>query len=357
MRSKLGQFTRTPPNGLALFVGYYETNDGKQKLVNYGLEPYVPLQNALYHCGSGFKTELLRNQIAVSSNRYGFIVIDGNIASFHVLDGRSKSMIFKYDKVELPKKHGRGGQSKNRFARIREEKRDWYTTKIAEFAIVHFIDSKSCMPTVDGLILAGSADLKFDLGEKLDQRLKKIFITYIDVQYGGASGFNEAIEKSVDNISSSEFLKEKMIVARFFEMISKGTDLYIFGLKETMYALTSGVVESLIVWSELPDVRKELVNKSDREKVEAKFCKSGDDVEFDESEWEVKDEMPLLDWLLEHYKDFGSKIELVSDQSTEGNQFVAGFGGIGAILRYPIQMPDDYVVEEVNEDDEISYKW
>ena len=36
--------------------------------------------------------------------------------------------------VELPKKHGRGGQSANRFARLREEKRDHYVKKVSELA-------------------------------------------------------------------------------------------------------------------------------------------------------------------------------------------------------------------------------
>jgi len=36
--------------------------------------------------------------------------------------------------VQLPKKHGRGGQSAMRFARLREEKRHMYIVKCAELA-------------------------------------------------------------------------------------------------------------------------------------------------------------------------------------------------------------------------------
>jgi peptide chain release factor subunit 1 len=328
-------------------------------LINYALEPYVPLQHALYYCGSGFKTELLREQISSNSQKYGFIVIDGNIASFHILDGSTKKMIFKYDKVELPKKHGRGGQSKNRFARIREEKRDWYTSKIEEFACMHFIDPHTTRPNIDGLILAGSADLKHELGEKLDQRLKVLIITYVDVQYGGESGFYEAIEKASDSISNNEFMKEKKIVSNFFEMISKGTDLYIFGLKETMYAIVSGVVDVLLLWNELPYIRLEVVSKKEPEKKEIRYYKDINEFESQKNEWEIVEELPLLDWILEHYKDFGSRIELITSNSPEGNQFVLGFGGIGATLRYPIQMPEDYeLVGDVEEgSDEYSFEF
>lgn len=53
-------------------------------------------------------------------------------------------------------------------------------------------------------------------------------------------------------------------------------------------------------------------------------------------EMEVIEQMPFLEWLAEKYKDFGATLEFVSDRSSEGNQFVRGFGGIGAMLRYKV---------------------
>jgi len=61
----------------------------------------------------------------------------------------------------LPKKHGRGGQSSVRFARLREEKRHAYLKKVAELATFHFISEDR--PNVIGLVLAGSADFKTQL--------------------------------------------------------------------------------------------------------------------------------------------------------------------------------------------------
>jgi len=57
--------------------------------------------------------------------------------------------------VDLPKKHGRGGQSALRFARLRLEKRQNYVRKIAELTIQHFITHDR--PNVNGLIMAGPA--------------------------------------------------------------------------------------------------------------------------------------------------------------------------------------------------------
>ena len=61
--------------------------------------------------------------------------------------------------VQLPKKHGRGGQSAVRFARLREEKRHLYIVKCCELAKQHFISNDA--PNIRGIVVAGSADLKF----------------------------------------------------------------------------------------------------------------------------------------------------------------------------------------------------
>jgi peptide chain release factor subunit 1 len=84
----------------------------------------------------------------------------------------------------LPKKHGRGGQSAMRFARIREEKRHNYVRKVAELATQHFItDDKA---NVTGLIIAGSASLKNDLqnSDLFDKRLAATVLASLDIAYG-----------------------------------------------------------------------------------------------------------------------------------------------------------------------------
>jgi peptide chain release factor subunit 1 len=52
---------------------------------------------------------------------------------FRQLKGNVRNILQKIT-VELPKKHGRGGQSANRFARLREEKRHTYVGRVSELA-------------------------------------------------------------------------------------------------------------------------------------------------------------------------------------------------------------------------------
>ena len=67
---------------------------------------------------------------------------------------------------------------------------------------------------------------------------------------------------------------------------------------------------------------------------------------------EIIEQISLLEWLAEKYRDFGANLEFVSDRSSEGNQFVKGFGGIGAMLRYKLNFEQ---LAEVDESDDEFY--
>ena len=62
----------------------------------------------------------------------------------------NRDVVHKFS-VDLPKKHGRGGQSALRFARLREEKRHNYVRKVAELAVQNYISNDKV--NVAGLIV------------------------------------------------------------------------------------------------------------------------------------------------------------------------------------------------------------
>ena len=76
------------------------------------------------------------------------------------MHGNIREVLNKFT-VDLPKKHGRGGQSALRFARLCMEKRNNYTRKVAEVAVTCFMANDKVQ--VAGLVLAGSADFKTEL--------------------------------------------------------------------------------------------------------------------------------------------------------------------------------------------------
>ena len=54
-----------------------------------------------------------------TDEKFGFIVVDGSGALFGLVSGSNREVLYEIQ-VDLPKKHGRGGQSALRFARYAE---------------------------------------------------------------------------------------------------------------------------------------------------------------------------------------------------------------------------------------------
>src|ERR1700738_160765 len=145
------------------------TDEGKQRKLNIDFEPFKPINTSLYLCDNKFHTEAL-SELLEDDARFGFVVMDGNGCLFGTLTGNTREVIHKFS-VDLPKKHGRGGQSALRFSRLRDEKRHNYVRKVAELAVQHFITNDKV--NVTGIVLAGSADFKTELSQSdmFDPRL------------------------------------------------------------------------------------------------------------------------------------------------------------------------------------------
>lgn len=338
-QQRLKLYTKVPTNGLVVYCGTIVTEEGKEKKVNIDFEPFKPINTSLYLCDNKFHTEAL-SELLESDNKFGFIVMDGNGALFGTLSGNTREVIHKFA-VELPKKHGRGGQSALRFARLREEKRHNYVRKVAELAVQFYITNDKV--NVTGLILAGSADFKTELSQSdmFDNRLQTKVIKLVDVSYGGENGFNQAIELAAESLANVKFIQEKKLIQKYFDEISQDTGKFCFGVDDTLKGLELGAVETLIVWENLDTTRYVLKNSAGSEVVVhmTKEQEKDRSLYTDKEtglEMEVVDRIPLLEWFADHYKDFGANLEFVTNRSQEGSQFVKGFGGIGGLLRYKV---------------------
>jgi len=132
-------------------------------------------------------------------------------------------------------------------------------------------------------------------------------------------------------------------------------------VKETLYALENGAVQTLVVFENL-EITRYVLSRGDQEKVVYLRPDQLTDQEHykdkDGQNLDVKDSQQLVEWFAENYKRFGASLQFVSDKSQEGSQFVNGFGGVGAILRYKFDLTSiDYLDmnEEVNEDEDKNF--
>jgi peptide chain release factor subunit 1 len=355
-QQRLKLYPRVPENGLVLYCGTILTDEGKEKKVNIDIVPFKPINTSLYLCDNKFHVESLK-ELLTSDDKFGFIVMDGNGTLFGTLCGNHREVIHKFS-VDLPKKHGRGGQSALRFARLRMEKRHNYLRKVAELAVQFFISGGSTV-NVAGLILAGSADFKTELGQSdmFDQRLQEKILKVVDVSYGGENGFNQAIELSAEVLANVKFIQEKKLITQYFDEISQDTGKYCYGVTDTLKALEMGAIQTVVVWENLEHNRYEVTNRAtgetkvlilnkEQEKDSSHFTDKATNTEL-----EIVDQTSLVEWLANNYKKHGAKLEFITDRSQEGSQFCKGFGGIGGLLRYRVPFEEmEYVSGEGSAD-------
>lgn len=136
------------------------------------------------------------------------------------------------------------------------------------------------------------------------------------------------------------------MIGKFFENIALDTGLFVFGVNDTIKALEIGALETMLLWEELAIMRYEIRNPvkgdtrihllTEAQEKDPKYFKDADTgVDLD-----VVNSENLADWLLLNYKKYGINIEFITDKSSDGYQFVKGFGGIGGFLRYKIDVDE-----------------
>jgi len=343
-----------PENGLVLYSGTVTSEDGRnEKKYTIDFEPYRPINQFVYLCDNKFHTEPLKSLLE-DDDRFGFIIVDGNGTLFGAVQGNNREILQKIY-VDLPKKHGRGGQSALRFSRLREEKRHNYMRKVAELTTHHFINVDR--PNVAGLVLAGSANFKKELSQSdmFDARLAPIILKIVDVSYGMENGFNQAITLAQDALTNVKFIYEKKLVSKFFEEIALDTEMIVYGVQDTLKALEVSAIESLVVNENLEINRYEIKNPQTEEIKVLYLSPQGekDSKHFKDeatgSDLDIIESKPLTEWLCENYAKYGAKLEFITDKSQEGFQFSKGFGGIGAFLRYKVDL--DSVEGHAQEED------
>jgi len=341
-QQRLKMYNRTPPKGLILYCGEIMDDNGKEKKLCVDFEPFKPIGTTMYLCDNKFHCEDLQ-ELLEGDDQFGFLIMDGNGCLYGTVSGSHREVIHKFS-VELPKKHGRGGQSALRFARLRLEKRHNYLRKCCEIATQVFVSGHKV--NIQGLIVAGSAEFKNDLtnSDLFDPRLNAIVIKpLLDVSYGGENGFSQAIAMSSETLKNVKFIKEKQLITTFLDEVSQDTGKYCFGIKDTMQGLDMGSVETLICWEEVDMQRIEIKNPHagtseviyvtiEESKNEKLYRCPESGVELD-----VVSNTQFVEWIVENFKQYGTKLEFITDRSQEGNQFCKGFGGIGGVMRYKVE--------------------
>lgn len=229
--------------------------------------------------------------------------------------------------------------SAHRFERLREEAAQSFYKKISEKMNGIFLpyDEK-----LKGLIVSGPGITKnyFLNQELMDHRIKDKITGTIDTSYTDESGIRETVQKSAELLKDAEITKERKNLDSFLESVVK-SGLGTYGQKEVEEALALGKVNTLLLSEEIEWwVYKFKCNDSGTEAEVVVKNQS----EFDQNKYkctkcgsnnaELVEQVDYIDWMMEKAQKTGAKTKIVSTDTPEGQQFLNGFGGIGAILRY-----------------------
>src|SRR3989344_6439303 len=160
----------------------------------WSIEPPLPLNTRIYRCDKNFVTDILE-EMMVEHNVYGLVVLDRRDATLALLKGKTIIPLRKTHS-EVPGKMKAGGQSAQRFARIREGAIKDHYKKIADHMKENFL------PMIDlkGIIMGGPEVTVNDFlnHDYLTGDIKKKIIGVRALSYTGEFGMHELLERSQD---------------------------------------------------------------------------------------------------------------------------------------------------------------
>ena len=327
-------YKQTPPNGLVIFSGNISEREGVSDVEIFALEPPEPLKQRLYWCDQKFVLDPLKEMIR-EREIFGIVVIDKSEAEIGLLHGKKIKPLKHLDSL-VPGKTDKGGWSQARYARIREGLLNDFMKKVGEVASQQLSEFKDLI----GIIVGGPGPVKdtFASGDFLRYDFKNKIIAVVDTSYTGEYGLEEAVNRSEEALKEAAVMKEKKLLARFFNELGRDSGLAAYGLKEVMDALKAGTVETLLI-SECLDWIKARIKcpkcgeEKDvfmaRDKLEALKCQKCNET------YEILAEKDLTDEIIKMAEEMGTNVEMISNETKEGNQ-LKEMGGIGGLLRYKV---------------------
>src|SRR3989344_5018069 len=149
MIQHLKLYKKTPEHGLAAFAGNVSDRPGQQNYEVWSIEPPLPLKLRLYRCDKEFVLKPLEEMLE-STDVFGLVVMDRREANIAVLRGKTIVPLLR-STSNVPGKQRAGGQSAQRFERLREGAAKEFYNRIAEHMKEQFLNMKE----LKGIIVGG----------------------------------------------------------------------------------------------------------------------------------------------------------------------------------------------------------
>ncbi|UIP00749.1 peptide chain release factor aRF-1 [Halobaculum sp. CBA1158] len=329
--------TYPPDNGIVIFSGAVDSGGGQTEMVTKVLEsPPEPIQSFRYHCDSNFLTGPLEDMMS-DKGLFGLIVLDRREANVGWLKGKRVEAVKSASSL-VPGKQRKGGQSAQRFARLRLEAIDNFYQEVAGMANDLMVDKRH---ELEGILVGGPSPTKDEFldGDYLHHELQDLVLGKFDVAYTDESGLHDLVDAADEVLANQEVLKDKREMEEFFEKLHTGEEAT-YGFEQTRRNLVMGSVDRLLVSEDLHHdvIPYECPNgHEEREIVERRH--STPDHECTECgetvpASEAGEREDAVEHLMNIAEQRGTDTKFISTDFEKGEQLMDAFGGVAGILRY-----------------------
>ncbi|MBN1170182.1 peptide chain release factor 1 [Candidatus Micrarchaeota archaeon] len=314
-------YKKTPENGIAIFCGNISDNAAKVDIELFSIDPPQVLQIGAYRCDSKFFLEPLE-QMLESADSYGIVVFDGREATLAIVKGTLIHVVKKITSMAHAKVR-KGGQSQRRYQRLVEEQIEYYYKKVGESMDEAFVGK------VKGVIVGGPGPTKENFMKMKPYNYQLQVLGVVDTGYTDEFGVREVLSKSETILAKQEAIKEKQLVDRFVDEVVHDR-LAIYGEVQVRQAIVSKQADKILLSEGLEHIVGVYTDAQGNE-VKKVFRQ---DPPSEYEGMKLKDSVSLIDDLSDLAREHSIEIEMISTNTAEGAQFFAGFGGVGAFIRY-----------------------
>ena len=338
--SSLNRYKTPGEGGIAIFVGHVIVGNNKTRLISTVIDdPPEPFSSFRYRCDSTFEISQLE-EMMIDRTSYGLFVIDRSEAAYGLASGK-RLHCQEHITSLVPSKHGRGGQSAQRFERLIEEAAHNFFKKASERASNYWLPM---VQDLRGIIIGGPGATK-DFVVKQDyfhHEIKKLIAEpFFDVGYSNESGLRELIQRAGSTMDQIELDLERTLVDEFLREVMQTNPKATYGEVMIRSALDQGAVQTLLLseaitkkrvfWS-CKECKKEWAS-TENNPITSRNCPDCNSNNLTQDENRTIDLIDELSVLAGHTS---ANVRLISLDTEEGATMHSAFGGIAALLRYPI---------------------
>lgn len=246
-------------------MGIVFSNDDSQCLL---IEPPNPVTKFYYRCDRKFHLDDLLN-LYIYYDQHAIVLVSGKRTEIHIYSENNRRLLCTIKDI-LPNQHKKGGQSAQRFGRIRDEKILIYINKIIDKMVEHYtMDGKFLYKSI---VIAGPAEIKQQLCNH------KLFIQYFQQYLTKIISVAEITDQTIfDVIDVTINNQQNSIMSIITNMINDPMkiDLLVFGATKVKELYDIGALNKIYIYHGYNE-RQEIVtqqNKTEKNVFYSEECK------------------------------------------------------------------------------------